>query len=133
MPRGFSVNPPWTCRIYQDDVLFATLTISAQDGDPITRKNATKTAILITSLLQEPSNDGCVARLANRLGADAAAALGALADDLGDVFRVVMVSPEGHATAEGYSQRAAALERRIASRLGIRTEMIRQIDPRKLT
>lgn len=127
MPRGFGTPPsPWTCRIYQGSRIFASLKIAAQDGDPITRKNATKTAILITSLLQEPTNTGCQCRLAYRLGDDAAQALIALAVELGDVFRVVMVSPEGHTTAEGYSQKAAALERRFSK------EKIRVIDPRRV-
>lgn len=127
MAKGFGTPPaPWQCRIYQGPRIFATLKIAAQDGDPISRKNATKTAILITSLLQEPTNTGCQCRLAHRLGDDAAQALMTLAGELGDVFRVVMVSPDGVATAEGYSQKAAAMETR-AERRGIRV-----VDPRRV-
>ena len=127
MAKGFGTAPnPWTCRIYQGHRIFASLKIAAQDGDPITRRNATRTAILITSLLQEPTNTGCQCRLVHRLGDDAAQALMGLAVELGDVFRVVMVSPEGHVTAEGYSQKAAAMERRLG------TEKIRVVDPRRV-
>jgi hypothetical protein len=125
--RGFGTPPPpWTCRIYQGPHIFASLKIGAVDGDPITRKNATTTAILITSLLQEPTNTGCQCRLARRLGDNAAQALLGLAVELGDDFRVVMVSPDGHVTAEGYSQKAAAMERRLG------TEKIRLVDPRRV-
>jgi hypothetical protein len=55
----------------------------------------------------------------------------ALATELGDVFRVVMVSPDGHVTAEGYSQKAAALERAKWRRLGVKDE-IKTIDPRRV-
>ena len=127
MPRGFGTPPrPWVCRLYRGHRIFASLKIAAQDGNPITRRNATTTAILITSLLQEPANTGCQCRLAHRLGDDAAQALMGLAVELGDDFRVVMVSPEGHTTAEGYSQKAAALERRLG------TEKIRVVDPRRV-
>jgi hypothetical protein len=119
MPKGFAKTKPWTCRIYRQDFIWASLKIAAQDGTPITRKNATKTAILIVSLLQEPTNTGCQCRLAHRLGDDAAAALRELAVELGDDFRVVMVSPEGVATAEGFSTKAAEQET-MASRKGMR-------------
>ena len=126
MARGFAHFQPWTCRIYREDRIWASLSIASQDGTPINQRNATKTAILIASLLQEPNNSGCQCRLAHRLGDDAAAALRELAVELGDVFRVVMVSPDGHATAEGYSQKAAAMETR-AERRGIRV-----VDPRRV-
>ena len=126
MARGFAHFQPWTCRIYREDRIWASLSIASQDGTPINQSNATKTAILIASLLQEPNNSGCQCRLAHRLGDDAAAALRELAVELGDDFRVVMVSPEGVATAEGYSQKAAAMETR-AERRGIRV-----VDPRRV-
>ena len=127
MPRGFGTPPrPWVCRLYRGHRIFASLKIGAVDGDPITRKNATTTAILISSLLQEPTNTGCQCRLALRLGDDAAQALMGLAVELGDDFRVVMVSPQGHTTAEGYSQKAAAMERRLSK------ERIRVVDPRRV-
>lgn len=126
MARGFSTAAPWRCRIYRMGYLFASLKIAAQDGTPITRKNATKTAILITSLLQEPTNTGCQCRLAHRLGDDAAQALMALAGELGDDFKVIMVSPDGVATAEGYSMVAAEHETMAERRA------MRKIDPRRL-
>ena len=133
MRKGFGTPPPpWTCRLYQGQRIFASLKIAAQDGNPITRRNATRTAILITSLLQEPTNTGCQCRLAARLGEDAAQALMALSVELGDVFRVVMVSPQSHVTAEGYSQKAAALERAAVQRTGIKMEPIRSVDPRRV-
>jgi hypothetical protein len=55
----------------------------------------------------------------------------ALATELGDVFKVVMVSPDGHVTAEGYSQKAAELERAKWMRLGVKDE-IRSVDPRRV-
>ena len=126
MARGFAHFQPWTCRIYREDRIWASLSIASQDGTPINQRNATKTAILIASLLQEPNNSGCQCRLADRLGDDAAAALRELAVELGDDFRVVMVSPEGVATAEGYSLKAAERQT-MASRRGMRV-----IDPRRV-
>ena len=126
MARGFAHFQPWTCRIYREDRIWASLSIASQDGTPINQRNATKTAILIASLLQEPNNSGCQCSLAHRLGDDAAQALMALAGELGDVFRVVMVSPDGVATAEGYSLKAA--ERQT---MASRREM-RVIDPRRV-
>lgn len=127
MARGFAHFQPWTCRIYREDRIWASLSIASQDGTPINQRNATKTAILIASLLQEPNNSGCQSRLAHRLGMDGMeAALRELAVDLGDDFRVVMVSPEGVATAEGYSLKAAERQT-MASRRGMRV-----IDPRRV-
>ena len=131
--RGFGTpSRPWQCRIYEGQRIHTSLKIAAQDGNPITRRNATETAILITSLLQEPTNTGCQCRLAHRLGDGAAQALMGLAVELGDDFKVVMVSPEGHITAEGYSQKAAALERRLARRAGVK-DAIKTIQPRRVS
>lgn len=126
MARGFAHFQPWTCRIYREDRIWASLSIASQDGTPIKRRNATRTAILIASLLQEPNNIICQCSLAHRLGDDAAAALREVAVELGDDFRVVMVSPEGVATAEGYSLKAAERQT-MASRRGMRV-----IDPRRV-
>jgi hypothetical protein len=131
MPRGFGTRPqPWQCRIYQGHRIFASLKIGAVDGNPITCRNATETAKAITALLQESTNTAYQCVVAHRLGDSAAQALMGLAVELGDDFKVAMVSPDGHIAAEGYSQKAAAMERRLARRVGVRDE-IKTIQPRR--
>jgi len=131
MTKGFAPPRPWQCRIYQGQRIHTSLKIGTVDGTTITRSNALKTAKIVTALLQEPTNTDYQCGLARHLGDDAAKAFMALATELGDVFKVVMVSPDGHVTAEGYSQKAAALERAKWLRLGVKDE-IRSVDPRRV-
>jgi hypothetical protein len=113
MPRGFGTRPqPWQCRLYQGHRIHTSLKIGAVDGNPITCNTAYQ----------------CV--VAHRLGDSAAQALMGLAVELGDDFKVVMVSPDGHIAAEGYSQKSAARERRLVRLVGARDD-IKTIQPRR--
>lgn len=127
MPGFGTPPPPWRCRIYSDGALFATLAIAAVDGRPILADNATETAVLIVSLLQQPTDPGCQQRLAARLGDDAAAALAKLGSEIDSVFRVVLVTPQGKDHSEGLSIAAA---RRPSYRMG--SGQIRVKDPTKI-
>ena len=127
MARGFApAPPPWVCRIYREDMLFASMRIGNLDGTPIKTKDAQTTAILIVSFLQEPTNTGCQCRLALRLGDDAVQSLMGIVGDLGDNFRVDLVSPQNQVKASGYSVAAARL---MSNRLG---EKMRVIDPTRV-
>jgi hypothetical protein len=111
MPKGFNpVTPrPWVFRVHDGCGPVVSFALGAIDGEPLTVKTASTTAVLVVSLLQQPDDAMCIARMERVLPSHDVEALRDIAPELDPVFWVDVIDPRGKRRGQGHSQASGRL------------------------